>query len=51
MKNGATDFAPSDFLQALQQLKPANKRANIFRQVFVAEREDVLPPTFTPEAD
>lgn len=51
MKNGATDFAPSDFLQALQQLNPANKRANIFRQVFVAELEDVLPPIFTPEAD
>ena len=49
MKNGATDFAPSDFLQALQQLNPANKRANIFRQVFVSELEDVLPPLFTPE--
>lgn len=51
MKNGATDFAPSDFLQALHQLNPANKRANIFRQVFVSELEDVLPPIFTPEAD
>ena len=50
-KNGTTDFAPSDFLQALHRLNPANKRANIFRQVFVAELEDVLPPLFTPEAD
>lgn len=51
MKNGATDFAPSYFLQALHQLNPANKRANIFRQVFVAELEDVLPPIFSSEAD
>lgn len=50
-KNGSTDFAPYDFLQALHQLNPANKRANIFRQVFVVELEDVLPPMFAPEAD
>lgn len=51
LNNGATDFAPSYFLQALHQLNPSNKRANIFRQVFVVELEDVLPPIFTPESD
>jgi len=51
MNNGATDFAPPDFLQALNQLNPANKRANVFRRVFVVELEDVLPPIFAPEAD
>lgn len=51
MNNGATDFAPYDFLQALNQLNPANKRANIFRQVFVVDLEDVMPPIFAPETD
>lgn len=44
--NGTTDFAPSYFLQALNKLNPINKRANIFRHVFVVELEDVLPPKF-----
>lgn len=51
LNNGATDFAPYDFLQALNQLNPSNKRANIFRQVFVVDLEDVMPPIFTPESD
>ena len=48
---GTTDFAPADFLQAMYKLNPANKRAAIFRQVFVVDLEDVLPPMFTQEAD
>lgn len=51
MNTGATDFAPSYFLQALNRLNPSNKHTNIFRQVFVVELEDVLPPIFTPEAN
>ena len=51
MKNGATDFAPPHFLQALNQLNPANKRANVFRRVFVVDLEDVMPPIITPESE
>lgn len=51
MNNGATDFAPPYFLQALNQLNPSNKRTNIFRRVFAVDLEDVMPPIFTPESD